>query len=48
MTAPAISSRSARSAPGFPLLLTILLALTALRVIGLHMSVVDLFFDEAQ
>jgi len=48
MTASAISSRSAWSAPGFPLLLAILLALTALRVIGLHTSAVDLFFDEAQ
>ena len=48
MTASAISSRPAWSAPGFPLLLAILLALTALRVIGLHTSAVDLFFDEAQ
>ena len=48
MTASALPSRSARSAPGFPLLLAILLALTALRVIGLRTSVVDLFFDEAQ
>jgi 4-amino-4-deoxy-L-arabinose transferase-like glycosyltransferase len=48
MTALAFPSRSAGSAPGFPLLLAILLALTALRVIGLHTSVVDLFFDEAQ
>ncbi len=48
MTASALSSRGASAAPGFPLLLTILLALTALRVIGLHASVVDLFFDEAQ
>ncbi|MEA2984457.1 MAG: hypothetical protein QOD94_711 [Alphaproteobacteria bacterium] len=48
MTASAVSSRSAWLAPGFPLLLMILLALTALRVIGLHTSVVDLFFDEAQ
>ena len=48
MTASAFPSRSARSAPGFPLLLAILLALTALRVIGLRTSVVDLFFDEAQ
>ena len=47
MTASAISSRS-WSEPGFPLLLAFLLALTALRVIGLHTSVVDLFFDEAQ
>ncbi len=30
------------------MLLAILLALTAVRVIGLHTSVVDLFFDEAQ
>jgi 4-amino-4-deoxy-L-arabinose transferase-like glycosyltransferase len=38
----------ARSTPGFPLLLAILLSLTALRVIGLYTSRVDLFFDEAQ
>jgi hypothetical protein len=48
MTATAPSSRPAAPAPGFPLLLAILLALTVVRVIGLHMSVVDLFFDEAQ
>ena len=48
MTASAVSLRSARTASGFPLLLAILLALTALRVVGLHTSVVDLFFDEAQ
>jgi len=41
-------SSPARPAPGFPLLLAILLALTALRVIGLYASRVDLFFDEAQ
>ena len=47
MTSSAVSSRPI-AAPGFPLLLVILLALTAVRVIGLHTSVVDLFFDEAQ
>jgi hypothetical protein len=36
------------AAPGFPLLLAILLVLTVVRMIGLHISVVDLFFDEAQ
>jgi len=41
-------SRPALSPPGFPLLLTILLAVTLVRLIGLHTSVVDLFFDEAQ
>src|SRR4051812_4396840 len=34
--------------PGLPLLLAILVVLTIVRVIGLHTSVVDLFFDEAQ
>ena len=47
MTSPAGSSTS-WTAPGLPLLLAILLALTVLRIIGLHLSVVDLFFDEAQ
>jgi 4-amino-4-deoxy-L-arabinose transferase-like glycosyltransferase len=47
MTSSAVSSRSI-AAPGLPLLLVILLALTLVRVIGLHTSVVDLFFDEAQ
>jgi hypothetical protein len=46
MTPPAISRPI--WVPGFPLLLAILLALTAVRIIGLHVSVVDLFFDEAQ
>lgn len=48
MTTAAPSLPTVGTAPGFPLLLAILLTLTALRVIGLHMSVVDLFFDEAQ
>jgi 4-amino-4-deoxy-L-arabinose transferase-like glycosyltransferase len=48
MTSSAVSSRAAWAAPGFPLLLAILLVLTAVRLIGLHTSVVDLFFDEAQ
>jgi 4-amino-4-deoxy-L-arabinose transferase-like glycosyltransferase len=48
MTTSAASSRSPWAVPGFPLLLAILLTLTAVRVIGLHVSVVDLFFDEAQ
>lgn len=41
------SSRSLAT-PSFQLALVLLVALTALRVIGLHASVVDLFFDEAQ
>jgi 4-amino-4-deoxy-L-arabinose transferase-like glycosyltransferase len=41
-------SSPTRPTPGFSLLLAILLALTALRVIGLYTSRVDLFFDEAQ
>jgi 4-amino-4-deoxy-L-arabinose transferase-like glycosyltransferase len=48
MTTSTASARSAWSAPSFQFLLVILLALTAARVIGLHTSVVDLFFDEAQ
>jgi 4-amino-4-deoxy-L-arabinose transferase-like glycosyltransferase len=48
MSASAVPARSAWAVPGFPVLLAILLALTAVRVIGLHTSVVDLFFDEAQ
>src|SRR6187397_2318261 len=47
MTTSAVSSRPL-AAPGLPLLLVILLALTIVRLIGLHTSVVDLFFDEAQ
>src|SRR6476661_9799404 len=46
MTLP--DSRPSWVAPSLPLLLALLLALTVLRVIGLHFSVVDLFFDEAQ
>ena len=34
--------------PSFQLALVLLIALTVLRIIGLHISVVDLFFDEAQ
>ncbi len=45
---PSIHPSPAPTAPGLPLLLAILLVLTAVRVIGLHTSVVDLFFDEAQ
>jgi 4-amino-4-deoxy-L-arabinose transferase-like glycosyltransferase len=45
---PSVHSSPAPTAPGLPLLLAILLVLTAVRVIGLHTSVVDLFFDEAQ
>src|SRR5215467_13633374 len=41
-------SRFSWSAPSLPLLVALLLALTILRVVGLHLSVVDLFFDEAQ
>lgn len=41
-------SRLTSTATGLPLLIVILLALTALRIVGLHLSVVDLFFDEAQ
>jgi hypothetical protein len=48
MTNAGACSRPAWTTPGFPLLLAILLALTAVRVIGLYTSVVDLFFDEAQ
>jgi 4-amino-4-deoxy-L-arabinose transferase-like glycosyltransferase len=47
MTTPANSS-SRWTEPGLPLLLVILLALTVARIVGLHFSVVDLFFDEAQ
>jgi 4-amino-4-deoxy-L-arabinose transferase-like glycosyltransferase len=47
MTTSAVSP-PAWAAPGLPLLLAILLALTIVRVIGLQASVVDLFFDEAQ
>ena len=32
----------------FAQVLFVLLALTAIRIVGLHFSVVDLFFDEAQ
>lgn len=41
-------SRNAWTTSGLPLLIAILALLTAIRVIGLHLSVVDLFFDEAQ
>src|SRR3954470_942366 len=41
------TSRS-RVVPGFGLALGILLVLTAVRLLGLRFSVVDLFFDEAQ
>src|SRR6478672_10360384 len=46
MTLP--DSRPSWVAPSLPLLLALLLALTVIRLIGLHFSVVDLFFDEAQ
>jgi len=42
------ASRSFWTTPSLPLLVVILLALTVLRIIGLQLSVVDLFFDEAQ
>ncbi len=46
----ALSPTSPRSlaAPSFQLALIVLIVLTAVRLIGLHLSVVDLFFDEAQ
>ena len=34
--------------PGFRLVLVALIALTAIRIIGLHFSTVDLYYDEAQ
>jgi hypothetical protein len=43
---PAISRP--RVVPGFSLALLILAAVTAIRLIGLHFSVVDLFYDESQ
>ncbi len=37
-----------KSAPSVPLLLSALVALTAIRLFGLHVSSVDLYYDEAQ
>jgi 4-amino-4-deoxy-L-arabinose transferase-like glycosyltransferase len=48
MTAADSTLRRAWAAPSFQHVLIALIALTAIRIVGLHYSVVDLFFDEAQ
>ncbi len=46
--ASAATARPIVPALTFTHVLIALLALTAIRIVGLHFSVVDLFFDEAQ
>jgi 4-amino-4-deoxy-L-arabinose transferase-like glycosyltransferase len=48
MVALTQSTSRSRVVPGFGLALAILVALTAVRLIGLKFSTVDLFFDESQ
>jgi 4-amino-4-deoxy-L-arabinose transferase-like glycosyltransferase len=48
MTATDPALRRALATPSFQHVLIALVALTAIRIVGLHYSVVDLFFDEAQ
>jgi 4-amino-4-deoxy-L-arabinose transferase-like glycosyltransferase len=48
MTATDPALRQATASPGFGWVLTALAVLAAIRIVGLHYSVVDLFFDEAQ
>jgi 4-amino-4-deoxy-L-arabinose transferase-like glycosyltransferase len=48
MTSLTEVSTPSRVAPGFGLATAILAALTLVRLIGLHYSVVDLYYDEAQ
>src|SRR6266571_3338711 len=48
MTTQSDSSPPSRVQPGLALLVTILASLTVVRLVGLNLSVVDLFFDEAQ
>ena len=48
MTLAAATSNRTLAAPGLALTAALLAALTIVRTIGLHYSVVDLFFDESQ
>src|SRR5687767_6909369 len=48
MTAADSTLRRALAAPSFKQVLIALIVLTAIRIVGLHYSAVDLFFDEAQ
>ena len=48
MTATNLTLRGAIATPSFQVVLAVLIAVTAIRLIGLQYSTVDLFFDEAQ